>query len=101
MTMNRAEFEADLRREGYELREGEIEPNVHRGSHAHEFDARLFVLEGSLTLVFGAERCTYRPGDSCNVRQERCTKSTPRVTACGTWPGAGQFAPRRANVRST
>ena len=67
MTMNRAEFEADLRREGYELREGEIEPNVHRGSHAHEFDARLFVIEGSLTLVFGTERCTYRPGDSCNV----------------------------------
>jgi hypothetical protein len=62
MTMNRAEFEADLRREGYELREGEIEPNLHRGSHAHEFDARLFVIEGSLTLVFGAERCTYPSG---------------------------------------
>ncbi len=65
--MNRAEFEADLRREGYELREGEIKPNEHRGSHAHEFDARLFVLDGSITLVFGAERCTYGPGDSCNV----------------------------------
>ena len=36
MAMDRAEFEADLRREGYELREGEIKPNVHRGSHAHE-----------------------------------------------------------------
>jgi mannose-6-phosphate isomerase-like protein (cupin superfamily) len=67
MAMDRAEFEADLRREGYELREGVIEPNVHRGSHAHEFDARLFVLEGSITLVFGANRCTYRPGDSCDV----------------------------------
>jgi len=65
--MDRAEFEADLRREGYELREGEIKPNTHRASHAHEFDARLFVLEGSLAIVFGAERCTYRPGDSCNV----------------------------------
>ena len=65
--MDRAEFEADLRREGYELREGEIKPNEHRGSHAHEFDARLFVLEGSITLVFGADRCTYGPGDSCNV----------------------------------
>ena len=41
MAMDRAEFEADLRREGYELREGEIEPNAHRGAHAHEFDARL------------------------------------------------------------
>ena len=67
MAMDRAEFEADLRREGYELREGEIAPNVHRGSHAHEFDARLFVLEGSITLVLGADRCTYGPGDSCNV----------------------------------
>jgi mannose-6-phosphate isomerase-like protein (cupin superfamily) len=67
ITMDRGEFEADLVREGYELREGEIKPNVHRGSHAHEFDARLFVLEGSITLVFGVDRCTYRPGDSCNV----------------------------------
>jgi mannose-6-phosphate isomerase-like protein (cupin superfamily) len=67
MAMDRAEFEAEVRREGYELREGEIKPDMHRESHAHDFDARLFVLEGSLTLVFGAERCTYRPGDSCNV----------------------------------
>jgi mannose-6-phosphate isomerase-like protein (cupin superfamily) len=67
MAMDRAEFEADVRREGYELREGEIEPNVHRAAHAHEFDARLFVLDGSITLVFGDERCTYRVGDSCSV----------------------------------
>ena len=65
--MNRAEFEADLRREGYELREGQIDPNVHRDAHAHDFDARLFVLEGSVTLVFGSDRVTYGPGDSCNV----------------------------------
>jgi len=65
--MNRAEYEADLRREGYELREGKIEPNVHRDAHSHEFDARLFVLEGSVTLVFGSDRVTYGPGDSCNV----------------------------------
>jgi hypothetical protein len=25
------------------------------------------VLEGSIKLVFGADRCTYRPGDACNV----------------------------------
>jgi mannose-6-phosphate isomerase-like protein (cupin superfamily) len=67
MPMNRAEFEADVRREGYELREGQIEPNVHRDAHAHEFDARLFVLDGSVTLVFGTDRVTYGPGDSCNV----------------------------------
>jgi mannose-6-phosphate isomerase-like protein (cupin superfamily) len=67
MVMNRAEFEADLQHEGYELREGEIKPNEHRESHAHGFDARLFVLEGSITLVFGDDRNTYSPGDSCSV----------------------------------
>jgi quercetin dioxygenase-like cupin family protein len=65
--MTRAQFEAELLREGYEVREGEIKPNVHREAHAHEFDARLFVLDGSITLAFGTDRTTYGPGDSCSV----------------------------------
>ena len=65
--MTRTQFEADLLREGYEIREGEISPNVHREPHAHEFDARVLVLEGSITLVFGNDRVTYGPGDSCSV----------------------------------
>jgi len=65
--MTRAEFEAELSREGYEAREGEIKPDVHREPHAHDFDARLFVLDGSLTLAFGTDRVTYGPGDSCMV----------------------------------
>ena len=65
--MNRAEFEADVRREGYEVREGEIKPNEHREAHAHGFDARLFVLDGHLTLVRNGERQTFGSGDTCNV----------------------------------
>jgi len=65
--MTRAEFEAELVREGYEVREGEIKPNTHREAHAHDFDARVLVVEGSITLVFGEHRVTYRPGDSCSV----------------------------------
>jgi len=65
--MTRADFEAELLREGYEIREGEIKPDVHRQAHAHEFDARVLVLDGSLTLVFGTDRVTYGPGDSCTV----------------------------------
>jgi quercetin dioxygenase-like cupin family protein len=65
--MNRAEFEADARREGYEIREGKIEPNVHREPHVHDWDARLFVLDGSLTLVRGNGRETFGPGDSCSL----------------------------------
>jgi len=65
--MNRTEFEADLLREGYEVREGCLEPNLHREAHAHGFDARVFVLDGSITLVFGEDRVTYGPGESCSV----------------------------------
>ena len=61
MAMDRAEFESDLQREG------KIEPNVPRRSRANEFDARVFVLEGSITLVVSADRCAYRPGDTCHV----------------------------------
>jgi uncharacterized cupin superfamily protein len=60
--MTRAEFEAELRRDGYEVREGEIEPNVHRDAHAHEFDARVLVLDGSITLVFGQDQVEVRAG---------------------------------------
>jgi quercetin dioxygenase-like cupin family protein len=65
--MTRTEFEAEVRQEGYEVQEGEIKPHVHRELHAHDFDARLFVLDGTVTLDFGPDRVTYRPGDSCNV----------------------------------
>ena len=65
--MTRTEFEAELLREGYEIREGGIDPHVHREAHAHGFDARVFVLGGSITLVFGQDRVTYGPGDSCSV----------------------------------
>ena len=65
--MTRSEFEAELRREGYEVREGEFTPNVHREAHAHEFDARVLVLDGSITLVFGKDRVVYGPGDSCTI----------------------------------
>ena len=66
--MNRAEFEADLRRERYEVREGGRESNIHGPAHTHDFDARVMVLHGSITLVFGDERCVYGPGDSCSVQ---------------------------------
>ena len=68
--MTRAEFEADLRQEGYEVREGEVcKPNEHREAHAPtgSRDARVLVLDGSITLVFGKQRVTYGPGDSCSV----------------------------------
>lgn len=59
--MNRAEFEADVLREGYGHCEIGIKLSEHRSAHANGFDARLFVLDGCLTLGFGEERCVYGP----------------------------------------
>lgn len=65
--MDRAMFETEIKREGYECREGRIEPNTQREAHAHGFDARLFVLDGAITLVIDATPHTYGPGDTCLV----------------------------------
>jgi len=65
--MDRAAFEGELKREGYECREGSIEPNTHREAHAHGFDARLLILEGAITLVIDNQPQAYGPGDSCLV----------------------------------
>ena len=65
--MTRTEFEAELRRDGYEVREGEFKPHHHSTAHAHEFDARVLVLEGTVTMVFGTDRVSYGPGDACTV----------------------------------
>jgi len=92
--MNRTEFEASLRQEGYEVREGEIEPHRHLGAHAHDFDARIFVLDGAVTLVFGTERVTYGPGDSCNVPAG--TMHEEHTESAGARYVAGRRAPSRA-----
>jgi mannose-6-phosphate isomerase-like protein (cupin superfamily) len=88
--VNRAEFEADARREGYDIREGEIKPDVHRESHVHDWDARLFVLDGSITLVRGNGPETFGPGDSCAL-----SANTPHEEHTGV-DGVRYVAARRA-----
>lgn len=63
--MNRTQFETELREQGYlETADRRMQANEVNPEHAHEFDARLLVLEGELTIACeGAER-TYRTGDS-------------------------------------
>ena len=63
--MNRADFESELREQGYRhvvdrrMQAGEFNPE-----HAHEFDARLLVLEGEMTILCGGEERTYGTGDT-------------------------------------
>ncbi len=93
--MNRADFEAEVRSEGYELREGEIKPNEHRPTHVHDFDARLFILDGALTLVRGDDRQTFGPGESCSL-----AAGTPHQEHTEA-DGVRYLAARRSTVQAT
>ena len=63
--MDRAEFETELRAQGYgEIVDRRMEANAVNPEHAHEFDARLLVLEGEITIACEDEERTYRTGDT-------------------------------------
>ena len=66
--MIRAEFEAALSRDGYELVAREMAPNTVNPDHTHDFDARVLVTAGSLTMTMAGEPRTYGPGEWCAVQ---------------------------------
>ncbi len=62
--MDRLEFEADLRRDGYRVVNSSVKPNLVAPNHCHDFDAKAFVLGGEITITrdntpstFGAGQC--------------------------------------------
>ena len=62
--MDRASFETELREQGYaEVIERRMEANTLNPEHAHEFDARLMVLDGTMTIASEGSERTYRAGD--------------------------------------
>lgn len=62
--MDRQTFEAELVRDGYEVVENGMRPGTFNPDHEHPFDARLFVLDGEITVAFDGESKTCRAGDS-------------------------------------
>ncbi len=65
--LTREAFESDLRREGYEVIHGGQKPGFCEDLHAHDFDARIMVLGGEITLVRDNKAETYRAGDHCEI----------------------------------
>jgi quercetin dioxygenase-like cupin family protein len=65
--MNQSEFEADLRREGYQVFYGGLGANQVNSDHTHDWHARVMVIGGEITLVRNGERETFAVGDSCLV----------------------------------
>src|SRR5262249_58008523 len=63
--MNQSEFEAELRRQGYQVFYGGLQAGMVNPDHAHDWDARVMVIGGEITLTRGGEAGKYRVGDSC------------------------------------
>src|SRR3978361_382645 len=65
--MDRLEFEAELRRDGYRLLNRTLKPQMVDANHCHDFDAKLFVLGGEISITRDNKPETFRAGDCCEV----------------------------------
>lgn len=62
--MKPEEFESDWRNKGFASFETQaLRPHQASTPHAHPFDVAALVVDGEITLIWGGERRTYRPGD--------------------------------------
>ena len=60
-------FESDLRREGFDVLHGGQKPSFCEDLHVHDFDARIMVLGGEITIVRDNRSETFRAGDYCEI----------------------------------
>jgi mannose-6-phosphate isomerase-like protein (cupin superfamily) len=65
--MDRLEFESDLRRDGFSAVYSSLTPNMKVSNHCRDFDARLFVLGGEITITRDNKPETFRAGQCCEV----------------------------------
>ena len=90
--MDRMTFETELREQGYgELVDRHMDANKFNPEHAHEFDARLLVLEGTMTITSEGKQRTYRAGDTFEMtagcrHAEQCGSEGVRYLAGRRYP---------------
>ncbi len=65
--MDRTAFEAELQREGYQVVVNTMQPSAVNPEHAHDFDARLLVVAGEMTIVAEGQKKTYHAGDTFSM----------------------------------
>jgi quercetin dioxygenase-like cupin family protein len=73
--LSREAFESDLRREGFDVVNGGQKPDFVEETHAHDFDARIMVLSGEITIVRDGKLETFKAGDCCEI-PEACQHAT-------------------------
>jgi quercetin dioxygenase-like cupin family protein len=87
--MDRATFEQSLKADGYEPVERQMDANHFNPEHVHEFDARVMLLDGEMTITRPTGAQTFRRGDVCEL-----AAGTPHSEQCGA-QGARYLAGRR------
>jgi quercetin dioxygenase-like cupin family protein len=92
--MDRSTFEAELLRDGYRIVVNTMQPGQVNPDHAHDFDARLLVVAGEMTVVVGDQRNTYRVGDTFSMTHG--CRHAEHAGADGATYVAGRLAPAQA-----
>ena len=67
--MDKAEFEAALRHDGYRVVNTSLKPNQVAANHCHDFDAKALVLGGEITITRDNTPVTLRAGQCFAVPQ--------------------------------
>ena len=65
--MDRIKFKEKMKRDGFIVSEKSMAAGTVNQDHTHPFDARLFVLDGHITIGQGGEEKIFGPGDICSV----------------------------------
>jgi mannose-6-phosphate isomerase-like protein (cupin superfamily) len=65
--MDRLEFEAAARADGFSIVHSSLKPLASAPNHCHDFDARLLILAGEIIITRDNTSTTFRPGDCCEV----------------------------------
>ncbi len=89
--MDRTAFEAELQREGRQVVTVTMQPGQINPEHAHDFDARLMVVAGEMTVDYGDQRETYNEGDTFSVTLGR--RHSELAGAAGATYVAGRLKP--------
>jgi mannose-6-phosphate isomerase-like protein (cupin superfamily) len=91
--MDRTAFEAELKAGGYEPVERRMDANQFNPEHMHEFDARVMLLDGEMTITRNGMSQVFGPGDVCEI-----AAGTPHTEQCG--PGGGSSNAQRRGAIS-
>jgi quercetin dioxygenase-like cupin family protein len=87
--MDRITFEAELKADGYEPVDRRMDANQFNPEHMHEFDARVLMLDGEMTIARAGKVEIFRPGDVCEI-----AAGSPHTEQSGPF-GAHYLAGRR------